>query len=275
MEKISEKLTIHLCGYGFETASPEPVRLHFHPFYQMNLVCGGYAAVYSKSGSRVIRAGDVVLFPPGVHHCMVPGNDCGFCDYSFKFFSGRELSVPERVIFTEPELRGQQLVWIGALGKIFHSIAPPELVKEPIEFPLAGDTPGIELLESLLYGFFRRVSEGDCSTDPPLLKKVKLLVQSRKGDPVTVEECAAHLHCSAGYLLSVLKKETGMTTKEIIDRERIRIAARLLMYSDLPVSALASRMKFSDLIYFDRFFKKYTGESPRSFRKRTGCSRIN
>ena len=268
--KESEKrvLRLHLCGYGFEDTALLDSKLHFHPFWQMNLVCGGYACYRTSAGQRKILPGDVILAPPGVRHSLATEKDCGFCDYSFKFFPGEKFSA-EQVIFSEPEMRESQLIWINALGDIFKSIVPPELIRRPVEFPISSDTPGIELIEELLYGFCRRLCDTGSSRESWMLKKIKMMVQSRKGRPVSVQECAKELNCSTGYLLSLVKKETGLSTKEIIDRERIKAARQYLAYSDISISALAEKMQFSDLIYFERFFRKYSGETPREFRKRS------
>ena len=271
MEKSTEKsLSVHLCGYGFEDPHLLKGKLHFHPFHQLNLVCGGWAHLITSGAKYLLKPGDAVLIFPGTHHLLQLEKDCGFCDYSFKFFAARELAcASENIVITEPEIRAQQLVWINALGDIFKSIAPPELIRRPIEFPLNSCTPGIELLEELLYGFCRRMCGKNNSQNSWLLRKIKLLVQDRKGRPVKVSECAGHLNCSTGHLLNMVRRETGLSTKEIIDRERIAIAEKMLTCSNVSISRLAENLGFKDLIYFDRFFRKYTGESPGSYRKRT------
>ena len=45
MEKSKPRtLAVHLCGYGFEDPAQLRGKLHFHPFWQLNLVCGGAEA---------------------------------------------------------------------------------------------------------------------------------------------------------------------------------------------------------------------------------------
>ena len=152
MEKSTDSntLAIHLCGYGFEDPFLLDSKLHFHPFFQMNLVCGGRGYFKTAQGRRELLPGDAVLVPPGVHHALQLEKDCGFCDYSFKFFlRDNSFSNQDRVIFSPDESREQQLIWINALGDIFKSIVPPELIRVPVEFPLAPDTPGVELPQDL------------------------------------------------------------------------------------------------------------------------------
>lgn len=262
-------ISIYLCGYDFDLGSEFISQKHRHSFYQLNLVCSGQAEMESSKGRREIMPGDAILISPGEEHCLWPEPNSGFCDYSFKFFvRDNQDNFPEHAIFTEPELREQQLVWINALGAIFRSVAPPELFNTAKEFPLGAALPGVELLEQLVWGFFRRIIAGASSEEPWLIRKIKLLVQSRRGAPVTVEECARHLNCSAGHLLTLVRRTGGMTTKEVVDLERIKIAKHFLAYSDISITRLALQMDFNDLIYFDKFFRKYTGETPRNYRKR-------
>lgn len=271
MEKSKPRtLAVHLCGYGFEDPAQLRGKLHFHPFWQLNLVCGGWTYFESSSKRYRLEAGDAVLTPPGAKHRLLPEKESGFCDYSFKFFPGEEFDeVPENIIVSEPEVRQRQLVWINSLGDIFKSIAPPELILKPIEFPLDASTPGLELLEGLLSGFCRRLCAGKNSGNSWILRKLKLFVQSRKGNPVSVKECASHLNCSEGHLLKLIRSETGRSTKEVIDLERIKIIRQMLIFSNAPISRIAENTGFNDIIYFERFFRKYTNETPSSCRKRS------
>jgi len=268
-KELEKPISIYLCGYDFDVGSEFISQMHRHSFYQLNLVFSGEAEMESSKGRRLITAGDAILIPPGEEHCLWPRPDSGFCDYSFKFFvKENKEDLPEYIIFTESELREIQLVWIKALGEIFRSVAPPELFNTSKEFPLDAALPGVELLEQLVWGFCRRIIAGANSEEPWLIRKLKLLVQSRRGAPVTVAECAGHFNCTASHLLTLVRKTSGMTTKEVIDRERIKIAKHFLAYSDISISHLALQMCFNDLIYFDKFFHKYTGETPRNYRKR-------
>ena len=51
-------------------------------------------------------------------------------------------------------------------------------------------------------------------------------------------------------------------------QERIILEAqRLLLYSNSNVNQVAYRLGFEDASYFVKYFKKYTGVSPKDFRK--------
>ena len=120
----------------------------------------------------------------------------------------------------------------------------------------------------MIRGFCRHILATANPADPWILRKIKHRVQNRRGAPLSVEECAKKFHCTPNHLLTLVRRESGMTTREVFDRERIRIAKHFLVYSDISISRPASVMCFKDLVYFDHFFRKYAMESPGQYRRR-------
>ena len=262
-------VSIRSYGYDYRTGAEFITHPHTHDCWQMNLILAGKCDLETDLWKQPLRPGDALLIPPGCPHTLRPGPKGDFSSYSFKFFlDGEEFGMPGYPVVTEPELRQRQLVWIEALGSIFRSVAPPEVFEVSREFPANSDTPDIELLEGVILGFCRRIGTVEKSAGNPVSSAVRAFVRSRGGKAVGVEECASHLKLSPGHLLFLIRRESGMTTKELIDRERIVLAKRFLTHTDIPISRLATQMEFNTPVYFDRFFKKYTGETPRDCRKR-------
>ena len=78
---------------------------------------------------------------------------------------------------------------------------------------------------------------------------------------------AKALNVSPGYLSTLFKKETGVTLTEFVTRRRMEHAAALLRETKLPVSLIAQRCGIGDDNYFIRLFHRYTGFTPKQFRK--------
>ena len=51
-----------------------------------------------------------------------------------------------------------------------------------------------------------------------------------------------------------------------MNRERVKRAANLLLYSDLSLTQIAEYVNFPNQSYFGRLFKKYKNMTPRTFR---------
>ena len=66
---------------------------------------------------------------------------------------------------------------------------------------------------------------------------------------------------------SSFKAYSGMSPKDYINTIRMREAMRLLATTDTSVENIALMCGYSDAMYFSRFFRSKTGQSPREYRK--------
>lgn len=53
-----------------------------------------------------------------------------------------------------------------------------------------------------------------------------------------------------------------------IQTERLQAACSMLMGSELSVSEIAARLGFDNFAYFSKLFRKHTGVSPSTYRKK-------
>ena len=77
------------------------------------------------------------------------------------------------------------------------------------------------------------------------------------------------LYITPGYLNDTIKAATGKTAKQIIDEKRIVEAKRLLFWGEQSAKEISNQLNFEDDAYFNRFFKKHTGQTPAQFQKNT------
>ena len=114
------------------------------------------------------------------------------------------------------------------------------------------------------------------STEPELLvtpsASVKLayryqqLVEQNAIHQHKVETYAEDLSITLAHLSECVRDVTGMTAGEILRRQLLLEARRLLAYSNGTVAAVADELNFADASYFGRFFKRETGQTPLQFR---------
>ncbi len=82
----------------------------------------------------------------------------------------------------------------------------------------------------------------------------------------TVAFYADRLCLTPKYLSDVVKKTTGYTIQQWINEIVIFAAKNLLTTTDLTVMQIAEELNFANPSFFGRFFKQYTGYTPRQFR---------
>ncbi|MDF9843389.1 MULTISPECIES: AraC family transcriptional regulator [unclassified Paenibacillus] len=91
---------------------------------------------------------------------------------------------------------------------------------------------------------------------------------------LTLALIAGHVGVHPSYLSDRFKQETGMPLTEFINRRKIEESKPILMHSNQSISGIAFMFKFCSQSYYTQLFKKYTGMTPRQFR-RDGATTTN
>lgn len=79
---------------------------------------------------------------------------------------------------------------------------------------------------------------------------------------------ASSLHISPAYLNEVVKETTGYPVSHWIHHEIILEAKRTLFYTTQSVKEIAFKLGYADPGYFNRLFRKMTGQTPLQFRQK-------
>lgn len=82
-----------------------------------------------------------------------------------------------------------------------------------------------------------------------------------------LEFYADKIFLSPRYLDSIVKKISGYTVKDWIDKAIIMEAKVMLKHSDLPVNRIADELNFENYSFFSRYFRRLTGMSPQQYRE--------
>jgi AraC-like DNA-binding protein len=93
----------------------------------------------------------------------------------------------------------------------------------------------------------------------------ELLVQEKKLIN-NVAHYAKILHTTPQNLNAVCRKENKLSASETLSEYIINEAKRLLLYTDLNVSEISYSLDFKDNSHFSKYFKRFTGETPNTFR---------
>ncbi|HVK46280.1 MAG TPA: helix-turn-helix transcriptional regulator [Pseudobacter sp.] len=100
-----------------------------------------------------------------------------------------------------------------------------------------------------------------------LLKSFQKLIELHFREKKLTRDYAAMLFVTPNHLNALSKHVTGKPAGELI-RDRIVLEAkRLLVNAGMSIAELATELGFEDNSYFTKFFRKYTGQTPESFRK--------
>ena len=119
----------------------------------------------------------------------------------------------------------------------------------------------LELLNRMMW------LENEQETRNSQVQEVIAYIQLHYSEPLTVSEVAACFHFSPGYLTRQIKRITGMTPSELLNRYRMNKARHLLVQSHRSVQQIGCEVGYPDIAVFSRMFKRHAGVSPAQYRK--------
>ncbi|MDF2715853.1 MAG: response regulator containing CheY-like receiver domain and AraC-type DNA-binding domain [Paenibacillus sp.] len=111
------------------------------------------------------------------------------------------------------------------------------------------------------------LSENDASPHSNVIEKVKEYVEEALNQNITLKEISNILHFNCSYLGQKFKYHVNMTFNEYLLHKRMEKAKSLLKHTDLKVYEIANEVGYTEMDWFYKKFKSYTGVSANEYRK--------
>lgn len=266
IEQGSYYITLH----GDFITIPELIRynIHLNPYcHHIKTTCGSWEECIKKQCNVLEKCREGEFYGicyAGVGEYVYPvtlaGKVHGFI--SFGSFKGRnEKMALEKLrhFATKNHLNTDILLKIR-----------DDCLIEPVPKRCSVDTI-IRPLVFMLESYLEKTSQlGSDSTD--LYSSVLRYINTNHTMPLSMKNLAAHYNCSVSTLSHLFKKNCGMSISRYIQKLRIEDAKMLLCHSNIPVTEISYNLGFCNPAYFSEVFKKYTGLSPKEYRKLSGTT---
>lgn len=272
-----------------ETISPEsksPFRLlhdpklshlffwHFHPELELVYIEGASAKRHVGDHISNYEESDLVLIGSNIPHLNF---DHGVATNYRKEVLHIKPSFKEKVLRDYPELKqldrllelsrfgvafhGDTKIEVGNLLKTLHQLEPFEFfmsvlqilkrLSQSSEFKLLHKTPYVNRFKN---------------KEQKRMRKIYALIDERYQEKISLDEIANLCGLTKPAFCRYFKKATGSTFVSFLNQYRISQAKRLLMMGK-NVGETCFECGFESLSYFNRSFKKVTGENPSVFKK--------
>ena len=219
--------------------------------------------MYLSAGEVLIEADSVQYLCGAGHLILIPPKK----SFSIRYFSNSVgytgafhpdiLSQAERILqWTEPI---HQAFWFDEaafVGELFNMLV--------VSYEHADDdfiTRGLDLLVS-------RVRKHEAKNLPKMVSGFLKSVFSPARPPQDITTYAAEAFVTPGHLNRMVRRYTGKSMGAWIDIARLGAAKRLLRDTELPVAEVAAAIGLTDPSYFSRFFKRQSGITPLTFRRK-------
>lgn len=123
------------------------------------------------------------------------------------------------------------------------------------------------LVLELFAEVFRRPSSDSRTNSPDWLEQIRTRLQHSYREPETLGQLAAHAGVHPVHLARAFRKRYRCSIGNYIRALRIEAARRDLLSSRVPIAEIAARNGFADQSHLSRTLRRFTGLSPRDFRR--------
>lgn len=243
---------------------------HRHDHYTCMLIETGQLEVVFDFKQLVMPAGTFFICPPGQLHQIV--DTIGAAGYYLSFES-RHSSVAAQTSLDNLLEEMLKIVLSGDEHDWFRTIFDSMIKLQDLN-----DGTYTQVQESLLSAIVGQSVL--CYQRRTLIKSKKLglraisiskefrsLVKAHFRAIKRPSEYAEKLNITVAHLSDTVKKATGLSASELIQKEVMNEAQRLLCYSEASIKEISYQLGYTDTKYFIRLFAKKSGCSPSKFRR--------
>lgn len=119
----------------------------------------------------------------------------------------------------------------------------------------------------IYHTFVKQVHEIRTQNYSPIVRFMCTYIEKHIFEVISLNTIASELGYDTYYLTTLFKKDTGKNIKNYILEQKMAQAKILLDATSMEVREISERLAFRSVSYFCTQFKKYTGETPLSYRK--------
>jgi AraC-like DNA-binding protein len=248
---------------------------HFHPEFEIVFIEAEAGTRHVGEHIARFEESDLVFIGSNIPHLNF---DYGIKTHYEKTVLHIQPNFLENAFLNTPELKAiQNLFEASKLGISFGSETKNKVGKQ---FKNIHQLPYFEQFVEVLK-ILKTLSEATDATllhsevpknqynrrEQERLKKVYGFIDEHYQRKIEIEEIARMSNLTDAAFCRYFKKMTKLTFTEFLNHYRINQAKRLLML-DKNVSETCFECGFESLSYFNRTFKKITGENPLTFKKK-------
>ena len=253
---------------------------HTHNYIEIMYVCQGTITHYVEGKVLVMEEGDILFLNQHARHGI---RRAGREDIGINFIALPEFfDIPLSMLHEDniladflvntlrtSQVSAEYLLFSPrdnrAIGNLMENIVVSLLEGREEEENINQITMGLIFLH--LLNHVDTIDRKSSQTWQELMVNSTLQYINKNYREASLGELAADFHQSASQLSKLIKKSTGYTFKELLQRRRFQRAVELLVDTSLPVSDIFSAVGYENSSYFyTRFHEKY-GVSPREYRK--------
>lgn len=262
-----------LCGCGLFAASESFIHTDRVPdFCVLIYVIDGCIYVTEGDTDYEVNAGKLLILKNGVHHFgkkkIQKGTKWIFVHFRISADCNASPFYPDASPLDAYDTTAESIL---TLPKFLDSVSArfEKELKTFIEYAQSDDAYKKWFINQRLFLLLSSlaVSTQGFSNNLTLSDRICRYLSDNIGVPFSSENIEKRFYLSYKYMSHLFKKEKGVTMQQYHNSVRMDEACRLLCSTLMSIGEIADKLGFSDVLYFSRCFRNYTGKSPSAYRK--------
>lgn len=262
-----------LCGCGLFAASESFIHTDRVPdFCVLIYVIDGCIYVTEDDTDYEVNAGELLILKNGVHHFgkkkIQKGTKWIFVHFRISADCNASPFHPDASPLGAYDATAENIL---TLPKFLDNVSArfEKELKTFIEYAQSDDAYKKWFINQRLFLLLSSlaVSTQGFSNNLTLSDRICRYLSDNISVPFNSENIEKRFYLSYKYMAHLFKKEKGVTMQQYHNSVRMDEACRLLCSTLMSIGEIADKLGFSDVLYFSRCFRNYTGKSPSAYRK--------
>jgi len=237
---------------------------HYHSGHELLVVEAGVTTIHTEQAVHKVSGSFLIFYPAGMLHQQINDMSQPYRRYCCHFpaalpNSGIPTVFPNRLCVAE--LKPPELERIRPYLELMMDTEPQATYQFRCQHLLA-------ILLSELAPIVRRSiphTDSNVTAAEQLVRDICLYLDAHSTETLRLEEIAKHFFISRAKLVRIFRAVLGMTVCDYIRALRIEKSKQHLL-DGASVQETAALNGFSNVGYYIRTFRKYTGTTPAKFR---------
>lgn len=253
--------------------------VHTHNFVELVYMCQGSTHHVINGNDVVLKEGELLFISQSAKQEIYPAKETDvavnfiilpeFFDYGLTMMEAEDNQLRSFVIDCLTGAKEDtgylhfKVADVLPVQNLVENLIWTIIRKEPNKRSIQQATMGLLFLQ--LMNQIDRMETAEADRQQKLIMDVLSYIEEHYRDG-ELEELAKQLHYDMRWLSKEIKKRTGLTYTELVQKKRLQQAAYLLMTTNMNVLDIGLAVGYDNTSYFHRIFQKQFGMTPRKYR---------
>lgn len=272
----------YACYYReMERRFDDTVPWHWHKSIEIDYIVEGEMTLMTSDRTILLKKGDLCLINTGALHCFHIDDSVGQCKFyahlfHSTFLTGMHNSLIEQKYFLPITGNASFMAYVFSDetekkdSMVSHFMNAVELEQNQsfgYEFGIRDELSKLWCIMFQQTGSLHEHSGYKKFADARRVKDMIQYIHEHYEESISLSDIAGAAYISRQECMRCFRKYIHTSPVSYLTEYRVRMAARQLLYTDLPILAISESCGFSSGSYFTKVFRSVIGCTPKEYRR--------